>query len=672
MSKSPSYVLHNILLILNVLLLVSCGGSGGPGASNKDTNTQNSISPSSSQTFIAGGGIKGPLAFALVGLYSLDTRFSELYDTRNPLATTTTDTYAQITDLPVPKNVQPPYILVIDGTNAIDRNTGQTPVIKNLVTIITKSILDAGLPVYATPYTTLAYQMLRLTASQNVGNGLYATDFVVVPQKTNSSPRAEFIDIESVLDEFNQKIVRTIGFSISKDTDIFTTSPIITVDTTSVTQQQLVVNYRAAIEALSALLYEMSLSDKASLSSDLLLQQLANDLYGDDVIDNGARLDVFNRGLMRRDPMTLDIPNTNYKVSDIIALMEQERALTGDGSNIILYNKDIVVNLQPILPDDTVVNLLPVLPENIVDNPTQKNYPPDMRNVINNLIVTGGLVASSAASSPCTNLETIFCIDHDKVAVGHHVTDADITQWFLADQNRAGITNDSTGGAIDIVADPGGDTARGNVMRIFNSEGAHGFTDGINGPSSGQWRSWPGAHKELYFAFDFYMEPNRMWTMGQKLPGLLGGSWGVASGGSQGGLPDGTNGFSARMMMYSTLSWPGKGDGSIAQYTYYTDRAQRKMWYDDRPEGQIHLQRGRWYTLESYIKVNTPGVANGIMRAWVDGVQVLEKTNVMWRTVDTLKLDGVFFTFGYGGGSDIWNSPEDQYNYFDNWEPITH
>ena len=181
---------------------------------------------------------------------------------------------------------------------------------------------------------------------------------------------------------------------------------------------------------------------------------------------------------------------------------------------------------------------------------------------------------------------------------------------------------------------------------------------------------------ELYFAFDFYMEPGRAWTKGQKLPGLLGGDWAAGSGGRAGGLPDGTNGFSARLMMFSTQAYPSKGDGALGQYTYYTDTKQSVKWYNDGPEGQFLLERGKWYRIESYLKLNTPGVSNGSIKAWVDGVKVLEDNRIMWRRVSSLKLDGVFFTFGYGGGDDSWNASEDQYNYYDNWvlssQPITH
>ena len=264
----------------------------------------------------------------------------------------------------------------------------------------------------------------------------------------------------------------------------------------------------------------------------------------------------------------------------------------------------------------------------------------------------------------------IFHIDHNNIPAGHVVSKADISKWFLADQSRAGIAN---GGAIDIVADPSGDRSRGNVMRVFQSKGGYRYTDGVNGYSGGQWRSWVNKYEALYFSYDFYMEPNRKWPKGQKLPGLMGGDWAVASGGT---VPVGNDAFSARLQMYSTKAFPGKGDGALAQYTYYPGKAQSYEWYNDGAGGQVNLEPGKWYTIETYIKLNTPGSNNGKLQAWVDGKLVLNKQKYKWRTSSSLKIDGVFFLFGYGGGNSSWAAPEDQYNYFDNWilstQPISH
>jgi len=43
------------------------------------------------------------------------------------------------------------------------------------------------------------------------------------------------------------------------------------------------------------------------------------------------------------------------------------------------------------------------------------------------------------------------------------------------------------------------------------------------------------------------------------------------------------------------------------------------------------LERNVWYAVELFIRMNTPGQADGIIRGWIDGEHVYEKTNVIFR-----------------------------------------
>lgn len=74
------------------------------------------------------------------------------------------------------------------------------------------------------------------------------------------------------------------------------------------------------------------------------------------------------------------------------------------------------------------------------------------------------------------------------------------------------------------------------------------------------------------------------------------------------------------------------------------------------------LVRERWYSLEQFIKMNTPGKADGVIRGWVDGKLAYEKTNMIFRVpghenlhVRTAWLDvykgGVY---GNCNDSEIW------------------
>lgn len=41
--------------------------------------------------------------------------------------------------------------------------------------------------------------------------------------------------------------------------------------------------------------------------------------------------------------------------------------------------------------------------------------------------------------------------------------------------------------------------------------------------------------------------------------------------------------------------------------------------------------RGIWYAVELFVKMNEPGVADGVVRGWIDGVLAYEKTNLVFR-----------------------------------------
>ncbi|NOY16159.1 MAG: right-handed parallel beta-helix repeat-containing protein [Gammaproteobacteria bacterium] len=361
--------LQRSLLIIISLLITACGGGGG--SSPQDALVQ-PTTPAAPQLFISGGGVKGPLAYASVELYTLDKQYNELYAPGKPIAAATTDAYARITSLPVPLDTQPPYILVIDGTNAIDRNTGLPPVIKKLVTIITRASLEARQPVYATPYTTLAYQMLRLDSPTRGNNPL--------------------VSLDQSLTDFSDQIVQSISFGMPSESNIFTTPPVITRATTSIAQQSLVVQHRAAIEAFSSLLYEMHLSS-STISTDELMQRLAVDLYSDGTINNSdgvQKIGGINTAILSQNPMAVTIANTKYQVKDTVKLIDDERSITGNSANVPFYTTLMSVNLKA-LPLATETNTLDNTA--VIETSFELGYSPPVA-AITETVLAASLVAS--------------------------------------------------------------------------------------------------------------------------------------------------------------------------------------------------------------------------------------------------------------------------------------
>jgi hypothetical protein len=169
---------------------------------------------------------------------------------------------------------------------------------------------------------------------------------------------------------------------------------------------------------------------------------------------------------------------------------------------------------------------------------------------------------------------------------------------------------------------------------------------------------------EVYFRYAIRFGPT--WTPdggGGKLPGF-GGTYGVAG---WGGEPsDGTNGWSARGLFLPPEEDGASGDTRVGFYCYHADMTGQYgdnwYWSGGALGAQGVMSRGQWYQVEVYVRNNTPGENDGILRAWVDGVQVYEKTDVRFRDVDSLHVERVWFDFYYGG---TWTAPADMYIDFD-------
>ena len=67
-----------------------------------------------------------------------------------------------------------------------------------------------------------------------------------------------------------------------------------------------------------------------------------------------------------------------------------------------------------------------------------------------------------------------------------------------------------------------------------------------------------------------------------------------------------------------------------------TDMSDMGLFFNGRPVGfdwgsltvPVSFQRNRWYAVEYQVSLNTPGLANGWVKIWIDGVLVGSKSNV--------------------------------------------
>lgn len=154
-----------------------------------------------------------------------------------------------------------------------------------------------------------------------------------------------------------------------------------------------------------------------------------------------------------------------------------------------------------------------------------------------------------------------------------------------------------------------------------------------------------GEPDEAYFRYYLRLGQNWKPLVGGKLPGLSGtynkAGWG-------GRMSDGTNGWSARGR-YVTH----RGDGEptpIGSYVYHAGMKKKygSGWGWNLGDTGL-LEQNRWYSIEQYVRLNSPGKADGVLKAWVDGKLVFEKTDILYRNVPQLHIESLWMNVYHGG-----------------------
>jgi len=163
--------------------------------------------------------------------------------------------------------------------------------------------------------------------------------------------------------------------------------------------------------------------------------------------------------------------------------------------------------------------------------------------------------------------------------------------------------------------------------------------------------------EEIYFRY--YLRFGSDWNprRGGKLPGISG----TYNRGGWGGRPsNGRNGWSAR----GQFKGQKEGKTPTGFYCYHADMRGRYgsawIWQKDKLG---YLENNRWYCIEQYVKMNTPGKNDGILRGWVDGRPAFEKTDVRMRDVPGLKIERIWINIYHGG---TWTSDSDDHLFIDN------
>lgn len=226
---------------------------------------------------------------------------------------------------------------------------------------------------------------------------------------------------------------------------------------------------------------------------------------------------------------------------------------------------------------------------------------------------------------------------------------------FESDRWPAAISEPRRNERAVIVGDP--DDPRNRVLRVTFAQGSH-LAATLYIPLADRLGREP---HEAMVRYRLRFDPAWRTPSGGKLPGF-GGTYNRAG---WGGRPsDGYNGWSARGMFFPTTE---DGRIPIGSYLYHPGLRETQPNSTSGEGINYHrlarlpgLERGRWYTVEQHLRLNTldpepskgnggPGRADGVLRAWIDGRLVFERENIVFRHTDGLQIERIWLDFYHGG-----------------------
>ena len=223
-------------------------------------------------------------------------------------------------------------------------------------------------------------------------------------------------------------------------------------------------------------------------------------------------------------------------------------------------------------------------------------------------------------------------------------------------------------GRVTIVEGAAAFGGSGSSMAVSYPAGEHGTKE-----TGAQWKLFLNdEYEELFVSYRVKFRNGFDFVRGGKLPGLAGGT------APSGSAPaDGVNGWTGRLMWRTdfggTSGNPIQSTSDGISYAKHLDsgfdrdgrQEDRVYWLE--PSGErTTLESGVWYQITQRIVMNTPGQADGVLQIWLDDFLVLDQTDLRFRSVADLKIDQLFFSTFFGGGSS-WRTSKDEVVYFDDF-----
>ncbi len=271
------------------------------------------------------------------------------------------------------------------------------------------------------------------------------------------------------------------------------------------------------------------------------------------------------------------------------------------------------------------------------------------------LLVVTMAIASLACMQPVV-AEILYQNDFEDDPVGVYST-----ANLAADWNSPSWNNGVDEGRVSITDGPNAFGNRSLVVTYPEGETTGGKT---------QWKlDLDTGYEELFLSYRIRFGADFDFVRGGKLPGLIGGA-----GNTGGNKPNGTDGWSARMMWRTNGSSGSSTSGdtaNIVQYVYHPDQSstfgEDFRWDDTVPTDWQTFNSEIWYRLQHRIVMNTPGQNDGIVQAWLDDQMVLDVQNIRFRDIASLQIDQLYFSTFFGGSDPTWEASKDEQVYYDNF-----
>ncbi len=191
-------------------------------------------------------------------------------------------------------------------------------------------------------------------------------------------------------------------------------------------------------------------------------------------------------------------------------------------------------------------------------------------------------------------------------------------------------------------------------LTVRSTKGQHG--------SVGASVYLPQGFDRLHARYNIYFPKEFVWGQGRYCHLKLFSQSGRLSGGRWAGYTSAGTKPTGRDKFSCTIAAKPK-TGELEFYFYHPDQ---RGGYGDHKKCTATLQRGRWHSLETMVKVNTLGEKDGEIGCWLDGKLVGEAKGLRFRDIEDLRIRSVGFSNYWGGAGDENTAPVDQVHYIDN------